>query len=126
MAKLVFHVTDEDNNQVEFHTSEKEGKELVESYGSYVTWLETHNFKLKKAWKGKSFNRAPKPKIKFDGQTCPKCQDGVWDNREKKASGQFNAKSPDFSCKNKDCKWGVWPEQYELDSVVEDVKEALY
>jgi hypothetical protein len=44
---------------------------------------------------------------------CPKCGGEVWDNREKKASGKFSAKSPDFSCKDKDCGWVKWPERGE-------------
>lgn len=41
---------------------------------------------------------------------CAKCgsTEGFWDNRPKKASGQFNPKSPDFKCKNKSCGNGVW------------------
>jgi hypothetical protein len=33
----------------------------------------------------------------------------MWDNRPKKASGQFSAKSPDFKCKNQDCGGVIWP-----------------
>ena len=41
---------------------------------------------------------------------CPKCQGDVWDNRPKKASGEFKPNSPDFSCKNRDgCGWVQWP-----------------
>ena len=41
---------------------------------------------------------------------CPKCNGAVWDNREKKASGEFSAKGPDFACKDKDdCGWVKWP-----------------
>ena len=42
---------------------------------------------------------------------CPMCQSPMWDNKEKKASGEFKATSPDFSCKNKDCHHGIWPEK---------------
>lgn len=41
---------------------------------------------------------------------CSKCgtSEGFWDNRPKKASGDFNPRSPDFKCKNKSCGNGVW------------------
>lgn len=45
------------------------------------------------------------------GQTCPKCGGGMWDNRAKKASGEFKPTSPDFACKDKKCKQGVWLEK---------------
>ena len=42
--------------------------------------------------------------------SCAKCgsTEGFWDNRENKASGKFNPKSPDFKCRNKACGNGVW------------------
>ena len=41
---------------------------------------------------------------------CLKCGGPVWDNRAKKASGEFSAKGPDFACKDKDgCGWVQWP-----------------
>lgn len=44
-----------------------------------------------------------------DGPECPKCDGPVWDNRDKKASGEFNPKSPDFACRDKDgCGWTLW------------------
>ena len=39
---------------------------------------------------------------------CPECGSDMWDNREKKASGEFKPRSPDFTCKN--CRHGVWLE----------------
>lgn len=36
--------------------------------------------------------------------TCPICGNGVWDNRAKKAAGEYKATYPDWSCKDKDCK----------------------
>lgn len=43
--------------------------------------------------------------------SCPDCGGALWDNREKKANGSFSAKSPDFSCKDKDgCNYGFWLE----------------
>jgi hypothetical protein len=33
---------------------------------------------------------------------CPRCGGEVWDNRAKKRSGKFKAKSPDIACKDKD------------------------
>jgi hypothetical protein len=39
---------------------------------------------------------------------CPTCGGDCWDNRPKKASGQFSAKSPDFKCKNKVCGGVIW------------------
>lgn len=40
---------------------------------------------------------------------CPNCGGPVWDNRAKKASGEFNPKSPDFTCRDKECAWAMWP-----------------
>ena len=40
---------------------------------------------------------------------CPNCGGPVWDNRAKKASGQFTPKSPDFTCRDKECAWAMWP-----------------
>ena len=42
------------------------------------------------------------------GMTCKQCQGTeFYDNRAKKASGEFKANSPDFKCKG--CGKGVWP-----------------
>jgi hypothetical protein len=41
---------------------------------------------------------------------CPKCNGEVWDNRQKKVSGEFKANAPDFACKNKaGCGWNSYP-----------------
>lgn len=40
---------------------------------------------------------------------CPKCGGAMWDNRPKKASGEYSAKSPDFKCKTKTCDGVIWP-----------------
>lgn len=59
--------------------------------------------------------RIPAPKIetsKGSGtvngvpKSCPKCGGKVWDNREKKASGEYKETSPDWSCADKECKIG--------------------
>lgn len=39
---------------------------------------------------------------------CPICHSDMWDNRPKKASGQFKATSPDARCKDKACNGVVW------------------
>lgn len=40
-------------------------------------------------------------------EACEDCgQTDFWDNRAKKASGEYKANSPDFKCKN--CSKGVW------------------
>lgn len=39
---------------------------------------------------------------------CAKCGNACWDNRAKKASGDFKPTSPDFSCKDKGCGWAFW------------------
>lgn len=43
--------------------------------------------------------------------TCPKCSGETYDNRPKKASGEYSAKSPDFKCKNKECGGVIWPDK---------------
>ena len=40
---------------------------------------------------------------------CPKCGGPTWDNRPKKAEGQFKASAPDFKCKDKNCGGVIWP-----------------
>lgn len=53
--------------------------------------------------------------------TCPKCEGDLWDNRAKKRSGKFSAKSPDYACKDKDsCGWVFW-----IDGATEELKKAL-
>ena len=42
---------------------------------------------------------------------CSKCGKGMWDNRAKKSSGEFNPKSPDYACKDKACGGAIWPEK---------------
>ena len=40
---------------------------------------------------------------------CPDCGGEMWDNRPKKASGDYKPNAPDFSCKDKDgCGKKVW------------------
>jgi len=109
MARLKFQCQDRDGNLVEFETSEHEGKELMATYPQYVKWLTDNGFTLLKAKQG-----GAKPKVKFDGVHCAKCGHEVWDNRSKKAEDPSKAKWPDFSCKDKACKWAVWPGQWEI------------
>jgi len=44
---------------------------------------------------------------------CPDCGGQMWDNRAKKASGEYAANRPDFSCKKRgsdpECKGAIWP-----------------
>ena len=52
---------------------------------------------------------------------CPQCSGAIYDNRAKKASGEFSPKSPDYACKDKDgCGWALW-----LDSAREKLKAAV-
>lgn len=54
----------------------------------------------------------PKPKPAATATpSCPKCDGAMWDNRQKKASGEFKATAPDFSCKDKACGGKVWPKK---------------
>jgi hypothetical protein len=49
----------------------------------------------------------PAPKVvPNDGlpTSCPVCGDKVYDNRAKKASGEYKPKSKDWNCANKECK----------------------
>lgn len=41
---------------------------------------------------------------------CPECGGAMWDNRPKKSTGEFSAKSPDFKCKDKNCEGVIWPD----------------
>ncbi len=43
---------------------------------------------------------------------CPVCGSDIYDNREKIESGEWNARSPHFACKEKtSCGWASWPER---------------
>ena len=44
------------------------------------------------------------PKARSAVPSCPTCGGEMYDNRAKKASGEFKPKSPDFTCKDKECK----------------------
>ena len=48
-------------------------------------------------------------------KSCPNCGGKIWNNLEKKASGQFKASSPDWSCADAECKKRPgsvgWPEK---------------
>lgn len=109
MAKFIIHITDGAGNQLDFVTSEHEGKQLLEAYPMYLQWLTESGFTLSKG-------KGDKPKQVINGKTCPKCGKKVWDNRAKKAEGTFNKKSPDFACSDKTCGWAVWPPNYEIKS----------
>lgn len=54
---------------------------------------------------------APQAQAADGTPPCPKCGGAMWDNRAKKASGEFNPKGPDFGCKNRrnGCDGVVWP-----------------
>lgn len=63
---------------------------------------------------------------------CPVCKGPMWDNRPKKATGEYSAKSPDWKCKDKSCDGVVWPKnevlfppQYEPD-FVPDPENYIY
>lgn len=43
---------------------------------------------------------------------CPTCNGQMWDNRPKKASGQFKPNAPDFACKDRSCGGKLWPGQW--------------
>lgn len=42
----------------------------------------------------------------------------MWDNRPKKASGEFKSTSPDFKCKN--CGYVIWPPKEKTSSRLAD------
>jgi hypothetical protein len=44
--------------------------------------------------------------------TCPACQGQMWDNRPKKASGEYSPKAPDFKCRDRECDGKLWPGQW--------------
>lgn len=51
----------------------------------------------------------PSAPAKGGDLACPSCGGKVWDNRAKKQSGDFSAKSPDYSCRDKEgCGWVLW------------------
>lgn len=52
---------------------------------------------------------ATKPTESTDTAKCPNCGGGMWDNRPKKAAGEFSPASPDFKCRDKACGGVIWP-----------------
>jgi len=61
---------------------------------------------------------------------CPKCEATMWDNREKKASGEYKPTSADFSCSDKSCitetnqgafRTSVWIEKKKQEVIDTDV-----
>jgi hypothetical protein len=40
---------------------------------------------------------------------CPDCDGPIYDNRPKKATGEYNPKAPDLRCQDKACGWVKWP-----------------
>lgn len=63
-------------------------------------------------WDGKINGKGAKTE-KSPEMKCPDCGGEMWDNRPKKKSGEFSAKSPDFKCRNKDCGKVIWPKKKE-------------
>jgi phage recombination protein Bet len=45
-----------------------------------------------------------------DVPPCPKCSGQMWDNRPKKASGQYKPNAPDFACRDKNCGEKIFPD----------------
>lgn len=68
---------------------------------------------------------AAKPAAKAGAVTCPKCGGPCWDNRAKKAAGEFKATAPDFSCKDKACGGKIWPSKKGKAADVEDTGDAF-
>ena len=46
-----------------------------------------------------------------DEKVCPKCNGLMWDNRAKKASGEFKSNSPDYACRDKECGNAIWDKE---------------
>ena len=63
----------------------------------------------------KQTTSSPKPSTatkedKNDSEVkCPNCGGQMWDNRPKKAAGEFNPAAPDFKCRDKSCGGVIWP-----------------
>ncbi len=51
----------------------------------------------------------PTAPLTHSGPNCPECGGMMWDNRPKKASGEFKSTAPDYKCKNKSCGGVIWP-----------------
>ena len=43
---------------------------------------------------------------------CPTCSGQMWDNRPKKASGQYKPNAPDFTSRDRECGGKLWPGQW--------------
>lgn len=60
-----------------------------------------------------------------DDPLCPKCGGAMWDNRPKKARGEYKASAPDYACKNKACGGKRWPSKKGKVVDVEDTGDAF-
>ena len=85
MPRIEFECRDKYGNMVTIVSSETETLEkLMTNYDGLIAVIEKHGFSL-----SKGRGRPNMPKVKFDGKKCPVCGSPVYDNREKKANGQF-------------------------------------
>lgn len=64
--------------------------------------------------------RASNPPPRVGLPSCPVCNGPVWSNIEKKRTGEFSAKSPDYKCKDKQCDGAIWPGAVLAEGPVED------
>jgi hypothetical protein len=65
----------------------------------------------------KALTSSPKPatatkEVSNDDEVkCPKCSGKMWDNRPKKATGEYSVAAPDFKCRDKACDGKIWPDK---------------
>lgn len=53
--------------------------------------------------------QTPQQQPQSNKPQCPECKGEMWDNRPKKAKGEYKPNSPDFACKDKNCSGRIWP-----------------
>lgn len=96
-----------------FFAGDKQDQLVVRSddkkeFDEMLAWVK----KIKEVKNGN--DEQPKPSKttpQVEAIVCPQCGSDMWDNRPKKASGEFKANSPDFKCKDNKCSHVIWPER---------------
>ena len=65
-----------------------------------VEWLKANKYIPHEGFVNKAAGGFGGKRPASSGQACPMCKGDMWDNRAKKASGEYKEGSSDFTCKN--------------------------
>ena len=105
-------------------TAEDLGRQLVEAQAALETVLGTPEGELEPVEapnpapaKPPAFVKPPAAKGGVSRPKCAVCGSLVFDNREKKAKGEYAPNAPDYKC-GKPCDTGFWPGRYAIQNGV--------